>query len=96
MARKGAGSSFFRPIQTLPTFWATRISISGFPDFQNSEFSDVQNSAFPDFPKSGFSDFPKLHTDGLGRTDGRAEGQAGGLREISILEASRNQYSRGT
>ena len=53
MAPNIAGKFFFRPIQTLPTFWATWIwtlRILSFEIVLNSEFEDFQ---VPIFPTSG-------------------------------------------
>ena len=49
----GPGGSFFRLVQTLPTFWATWIwilRIFMFELFLDSKFPDFQ---VPRFPKSG-------------------------------------------
>ena len=84
--------SFFRPIQTLPTFWATWILIlinyvlggipkSGFPDFEKSGFSGFQKYGFSGFPKSGFPDVQKIHVAGgqaEGRTDRQTDGRTDG------------------
>ena len=62
MALNGAGKLFFRPVQTLPTFWATWILIvfvilmfvdSEFQDVQAPKFWISQNQDFPTSPGLG-------------------------------------------
>ena len=53
---KWGQDDFFLLIQTLPTFWATRILILiffYFFDFLDSKFLDFQVPRFPDFQNSG-------------------------------------------
>ena len=62
MAPNGAGRFFFRPIQTLPTFWVTwfvilRISMFGIWLDSEIPYPGSPESGFSNFLKSGFSGF---------------------------------------
>ena len=77
MAPNEASRIIFLLIQTLPTFWATRILILRIFIFWIFWIQNFQISRFPDFQKSGLGRAGPLGW--AGGVLGRAGGPSGGL-----------------